>query len=258
MGQCLSSIWKRNIVSHCFTELEPSLIPSCSFLQLTFPPLPFSPSSHIPSQVFTFFSSTHVFFPFTPFHWSLSSFHFLPPPVFASFQLISASSLPLTLSILFSPITWTLIILLRLFLSLSPISLLFLSSTSSKLNPPFSSTHLSFLSFPPSPSTMRERWETGWEERDMWGRRELGTNMLGWWWQKQYQLVEVLPPGPTQNKGEPWTMNYEVMKGQSCQSPTPTAQTQKTQRSLASKSMSYGANLSGVQSCLHHLLPVWF
>lgn len=118
-------------------------------LPASFPSLPsfryLSRDHHVSSQVFTV-SSTHVVLSFTPFHWSLTLFLFLPPPVLAPFQLISPSSLPLTPSMVFPHHGNAHHLTQILSQSLS----LFHASTSSKLNPPFSFTHLSVLSFVPS------------------------------------------------------------------------------------------------------------
>lgn len=110
-----------------------------------------------------FISSTSCVSCFLPTHFSILSPTFTP-----------SISLPQLLN---------LTILLRFFsLSFSCTSPLCTSLLPFKLNLSFSSsTHIS-LAFLPSLSTMAGEVETGWEKGDMWGKRELGTSMLGWWW----------------------------------------------------------------------------
>lgn len=178
-------------ISAPFGRGMPSVTFSKTLGLLWYLPAHFSnlPSSLSPSRITAcFFPSFHILFLY-PYFFLLLSTGSSPFYLFHFLCLLPSNSFlhPLSHSLLAycfppapEPSPSCSDSSLTLFLSCT--SPLYFSSTLSKLNLPFSSTHISLLAFLPSLSTMQERWETGWEKGDMWGKRELGTSMLGWWW----------------------------------------------------------------------------
>lgn len=144
----ISSIWERNVISHFFIELGPSLLPSCSFLQFTFLSVPltlhnmflpkFSHSLLVPIFIFLLLYTGSSPFYLSHFLYLLPSNSFLPP---LSHPLLVHRSSPSP-----EPSPSRSDSSLTLFLSCT--SAPQLSSTLSEFNLPLSSAHLSFLFSP--------------------------------------------------------------------------------------------------------------